>query len=341
MEESVVGQGVPALALPRGEAGRCGEAPVPEPVGRSAAMERLAAMIRRLAATDVTVLVRGASGTGKELVARALHGRGKRRGGPFVAVNCAALPEALLESELLGIERGVATGVERRAGLVERAHGGTLFLDEIGDMSPGAQAKVLRVLQEREVTRIGGGRAVPVDVRVIAATHYDLETAVRDGRFRADLYFRLNVATVRLPPLAERREDIPLLAEHLLVRAAARHQRSGLRLAPDALAALMARPWPGNVRELENVIEQAVVLADGPMLQRADLGDDADGTVDEGADYRRAIDHARASAERALIERALATVGQNRTHAARLLGIGRRTLLYKLKRFGIPATRPG
>src|SRR5207249_3694357 len=167
----------------------------------------------------VAVLVLGASGTGKEMVARALHHGGRGRGAPFVAVNCAALPETLLESELFGIERGVATGVERRAGLIERANGGTLFLDEIGDMSPVVQAKLLRVLQEREVTRVGGARPMRVDVRVIAATHRDLEHAVREGGFREDLYFRLKVATVRVPTLAERREDVPLLAHHFLARA--------------------------------------------------------------------------------------------------------------------------
>src|SRR5581483_1561567 len=184
------------------------------------------------------------------------------RDAPFVAINCAALPEALLESELFGIERGVATGVERRAGLIERATGGTLFLDEIGDMSPLVQAKILRVLQEREVTRVGGARAIPVDVRVIAATHRELEMLVREGRFREDLYFRLKVATLHVPSLAERREDVPLLAQHFLARFARKHRREGLRFSSDALAALAARPWPGNVRELENAVEQAVVLAE-------------------------------------------------------------------------------
>ena len=270
---------------------------------------------------DVTVLVLGASGTGKEMVARALHHGGRRRDAPFVAVNCAALPETLLESELFGIERGVATGVERRAGVIERASGGTLLLDEIGDMSPVVQAKLLRVLQEREVTRVGGARPIPVDVRVVAATHRDLERAVQDGGFREDLYFRLKVATVRVPTLAERREDVPLLAHHFLARAAARHGRAGLRLSPEAVAALVARAWPGNVRELENVIEQAAVMAEGPVIGPAD--------------YRGVVGAAVDHTERTLIARALAAAGQNRTRAARLLGIGRRTLLYKLKRHGL------
>ncbi len=308
-------------------------------VGSSAAFRRLLATMERIADADITVLVLGASGTGKEVVARALHYGGRRAKGPFVAVNCAALPETLLESELFGIERGVATGVERRPGLVERASGGTLFLDEIGDMSPGVQAKVLRVLQEREVTRVGGARAIPVDVRVVAATHRDLEVAVRDGRFREDLYFRLKVATLRVPSLAERREDVPLLAHHFLARFAAKHGRSGLRFDPAALALLGLRPWTGNVRELENAVEQAVVLAEGPVLRPADLGLEVAPAGEADFDYRRVVEAAADSAERAMIERALAAAGHNRTRAARLLGIGRRTLLYKLRRHGL--AKPG
>ena len=304
-------------------------------VGTSPALRRLVATVARLADSDVTVLVLGASGTGKEMVARALHHGGRRRGAPFVAVNCAALPETLLESELFGIERGVATGVERRAGLIERANGGTLFLDEIGDMSPVVQAKLLRVLQEREVTRVGGARPMRVDVRVIAATHRDLEHAVREGGFREDLYFRLKVATVSVPTLAERSEDIPLLAQHFLARAAARHGRAGLRLAPETLVALAARSWPGNVRELENVIEQAVVMGDGPVIAPADIGGTGGAAPSHELDYRGAVGAAVDQTERALIARALAAAGQNRTAAARLLGIGRRTLLYKLKRYGL------
>jgi transcriptional regulator with GAF, ATPase, and Fis domain len=304
-------------------------------IGSSPPFRALLTVVERLADTDVTVLVLGASGTGKELVARALHQGSRRRERPFVAVNCAALPETLLESELFGIERGVATGVERRPGLVERADGGTLFLDEIGDMAPGVQAKILRVLQEREVTRVGAARPLPVDIRVVAATHRDLESGVREGRFREDLYFRLKVATVRVPSLAERREDVALLAQHFVARFAVRHGRGPLRLASDAMAALTARPWPGNVRELANVIEQAVVMGEGPVLHVSEVQIDVPSPEEHGLDYHRALDAAVGSAERALIERALASAGQNRTQAARLLGIGRRTLLYKLKRHRI------
>lgn len=305
-------------------------------IGVSAALRRLRDAIERLAPTDITVLILGESGTGKEMVARALHYGGQRMEGPFVALNCAALPETLLESELFGIERGVATGVERRAGLVERAHGGTLFLDEIGDMHPNVQAKVLRVLQEREVVRVGGVRPTPVDVRVVAATHHDLAAAVAAGRFRQDLYYRLKVATVAVPSLAERREDVPVLAQHFMARFAAQHQRPGMRFAPEAIAALAARSWTGNVRELANVIEQAVVMAADAVITPQDV--DATEPSPErvaGRELRDAVDAATADAERALIERTLDAVGRNRTRAAAQLGIGRRTLLYKLKRYGI------
>jgi len=304
-------------------------------IGVSAAFRRMLAVLDRLADADVTVLLLGESGSGKEVVARALHWSGRRGEGPFVAVNCAALPETLLESELFGIERGVATGVERRAGLFERAAGGTLLLDEIGDMSLTVQAKVLRVLQEREVTRVGGARPLPVDVRVVAATHRDLDVAVRAGSFRQDLYFRLKVATLRVPSLGERREDVPLLARHFLARLGERHGRPGLRFAPETLPALAARPWPGNVRELENVVEQAVVMAAAPVLGPADLGLDAPAAEEGPVAWRDAVRSAVGGTERALIERALAECGQNRTRAAQLLGIGRRTLLYKLKRYAI------
>jgi DNA-binding NtrC family response regulator len=317
----------------RAELGQQRDAPAL--VGVSPAFRQLTAAMERLADVEVTVLVTGPSGTGKEVVARALHRSGRRRTGPFVAINCAALPETLLESELFGIERGVATGVERRPGLVERAHGGTLFLDEVGDMSPAAQARMLRVLQEREVTRVGGARGIPVDVRVIAATNRDLAATVRDGRFREDLYFRLKVVTLVTPSLAERVADIPLLAQHFLARFAAKHERTGVRLSPEALAHLVARPWPGNVRELENAIERAVVLSRGPVIGADEFEEETSAPSTGDLGYRQTVDTTVASAERSLIERALAATGANRTHAARMLGIGRRTLLYKLKRYGL------
>ncbi|MFN8543965.1 MAG: sigma 54-interacting transcriptional regulator [Candidatus Binatia bacterium] len=303
-------------------------------VGASPAFRQLLVLVERLADADITVLVLGESGSGKEGVARTLHSRSRRREGPFVAINCAALPETLLESELFGIERGVATGVDRRPGLVERAHGGTLFLDEIGDMSAAVQAKLLRVLEEREVVRIGGARPIAVDVRVVAATHRDLDALVRAGRFRADLYFRLAVAMVRVPSLAERGEDIALLAHHLVARFGAKHGRT-LRLSPGAVTTLMTRPWPGNVRELANVVEHAVVMAEGPAIEPGDLGGPPAAAAGGPLRYRQLVEAAADGAERTLIERALAATDRNRTRAAKLLGIGRRTLLYKLKRYGL------
>jgi DNA-binding NtrC family response regulator len=317
----------------RAELGQRRDAPAL--VGVSPAFRQLTAAMERLAEVEVTVLITGPSGTGKEVVARALHQRGRRGTGPFVAINCAALPETLLESELFGIERGVATGVERRPGLVERAHGGTLFLDEVGDMSPAAQARMLRVLQEREVTRVGGARGIPVDVRVIAATNRDLAMAVREGCFREDLYFRLKVVTLVTPSLAERVADVPLLAQHFLARFAAKHERADLRLAPEALAHLIVRPWPGNVRELENAIERAVVMTQGSVIGPDEIDEESAAPSGDELGYHQTVDTTVASAERSLIERALAATGANRTHAARMLGIGRRTLLYKLKRYGL------
>jgi DNA-binding NtrC family response regulator len=240
--------------------------------GTTPAMQAVYRMIRRAARTDVTVLVTGESGTGKELVARALHEESRRRGKPFVALNCSALPSELVESELFGHTKGAFTGaVKDRGGLFEAAHGGTLFLDEIGDLGPLAQAKVLRALENGEVMRVGGTRSTQVDVRVIAATHRPLEQMVADGRFREDLLYRLKVITVSLPPLRERRDDLPLLAEHFLRHFAARYGRPAQGLAPEAMAALLRHAWPGNVRELRNVIEGALVMADAAQVTVADL----------------------------------------------------------------------
>jgi DNA-binding NtrC family response regulator len=247
--------------------------PLPEPagedelVGGSQALVEVFKTVGRVAPSDATVLVTGESGTGKELVARALHGASGRREGPFVAVNCAAIPEDLLESELFGHERGAFTGaVARKLGRFERAHGGTLFLDEIGDMSLVLQAKILRALQEREIERLGGEERIPLDVRVVAATHRDLQAMMAEGEFREDLFYRLAVVRLHLPPLRERRGDVRLLALHYAGLFARAHGRSVRGFTRDALEVLQAHPWPGNVRELRNVLERAVLLAGGGVL---------------------------------------------------------------------------
>jgi DNA-binding NtrC family response regulator len=307
-------------------------------VAVSPAMRAVLELVRRVARTDATVLITGESGTGKELVARALHYLSDRVGGPFEAVNVAALAEGVVESELFGHQRGAFTGADAdRAGLFERAGGGTLLLDEIGELSAGIQAKLLRVLQEREVTRVGGAGARKVDVRVLCATHRDLQAEVAAGRFREDLYFRLAVIPVRLPPLRERPEDILPLAQHLLRRAAARLQRPRLRLSADAEAALRGARWPGNVRELENAVERGAVLAAGDEITREDLLLDAPqdvtapgprapaGTLQEWLDQATAV----------RVRAALRAHGGARAEAAAELGIERTTLYRLMKRLDI------
>ena len=242
-------------------------------IGSGRAMQQIFETLQKVAETDLTVLVRGESGTGKELVAQALHSRSPRRNRPFVAVNCAAISRELVESELFGHEKGAFTGADaRRIGRFEAAEGGTIFLDEIGDMAPETQAKVLRVLQERSFERVGGTRPIEVDVRVVAATHRNLEQDVRDGRFREDLYYRLKVVAIELPPLRERREDVPALAQRFLEQVTGRLSREKKVISEAALARLARHSWPGNVRELKNVIEQAVVLGRGAEIEVDDLG---------------------------------------------------------------------
>ncbi len=241
-------------------------------VGANGSLQRALQMVRKVARSNSTVLVRGETGTGKELIASAIHHNSDRSGRALVKVNCAALHENLLESELFGHEKGAFTGADRqRIGRFEHADGGTLFLDEIGDMSPGTQAKVLRVLQAREFERLGGSKTVTVDVRILAATHRDLPAMVKAGTFRADLFYRLNVVTIEVPPLRERKEDIPALVATLLARVSSDVKRSIEGIRPDALRLLAQHDWPGNIRELENVIERAALLADGPWLTVEDV----------------------------------------------------------------------
>ena len=312
-------------------------------VGRSAAMQRVFDVVRKVADTDLTVLVRGPSGTGKELVANALHYNSARRGRPLVKVNCAAFTRELVESELFGHEKGAFTGAATaREGKFEIADGGTLLLDEIGDMSLETQAKILRVLQEREFERVGGNRSIRVDVRIIAATNQDLEGKVKGGSFREDLYYRLNVVSIVLPALRERVEDMPILIEHFLAAVAARLKREPKALAPDAYRALCAHEWKGNVRELEHALEQAVALASGPEIGLADLpasvrGDpEVAARSDESAgSFRAAKQRVIERFERQFIEEALGRHHGNISHASEEMGMYRQHLQLKLTEYGI------
>jgi len=309
-------------------------------VGSSPALRAALELAQRVAATRSTVLVTGETGTGKELIAGLVHGCSPRANGPYVSVNCAALPETLLESELFGHERGAFTGADRtRIGRFEQANGGTLFLDEIGDMSAMTQAKLLRVLQDQEFQRLGGTRVIRTDVRIVAATHRDLEQAIREGRFREDLYFRLNVIRIHLPPLRERPDDVEALARHFLAEFGRDLGRPHRGFAPGALAAIRAHPWPGNVRELRNAIERAVLMADGDSIDARDIG--LSGVAAPPAPGRPwtaglpADGLDLAGVERAVVLEALARAGFVQKEAARLLRISRRKLNYVIARLGI------
>jgi two-component system response regulator AtoC len=312
-----------------------------EIVGRHPTIEKLHGLIAQVARTPTTVLITGESGTGKELVARAIHHQGPRREGPFIAVNPAAIAETLIESDLFGHERGAFTGAhQRKLGKFELAQGGTLFLDEIGTLRLELQAKLLRVLQEREIERVGGTRPVKIDVRFIAATNTNLKEAVVSGAFREDLYYRLNVVPVVVPPLRERIQDVPLLVEHFIRRDNRRFHKRVEGLSPEALAALNAYRWPGNVRELENVIERCVVLAEGPIVQLNDLPLDV--SLPQQATKVRAaealpLNEATDQFEQQIVLRVLERVGWNLTEAGRILEIHRNSLRVKLARWGIRA----
>lgn len=305
-------------------------------VGRSEAVRRLIGVIKRAAPSNATVLIEGESGTGKELIARAIHALSPRRARPFVAINCSAVPETLLESELFGHTRGAFTGAIRdRKGLVEEAHGGTLLLDEIGDTSPAFQPKLLRMLQHGEVRPVGSNRTERVDVRVIAASNKDLEQQIAQGSFRQDLYYRLAVVRLLVPPLRERTEDIPPLVEHFLREYCARHGCPPKTLAPPALARLMSYRWPGNVRELENRIESAVLLNAGPVIVAKSLFPQPAPVADAPEPLEQTIRAARERLEREKIAEAMDKAGGNRSQAARLLRITRATLYSKLKLYGL------
>jgi DNA-binding NtrC family response regulator len=320
-------------------------------IGNSDEIQRVRAMIEKVSETDVTVLVRGESGTGKELVAREIHERNSvRRNAAFVAVNCAALPSELIESELFGHEKGAFTGAAaKREGKFEQADGGTLFLDEIGDMSSNVQAKLLRALEERRIERLGGNDSIPVDVRIVSATHRPLEQEITNGNFRADLFYRLRVVTIEIAPLRERREDIPLLAETFLRLAVERYELPQRSLGQGALRRLVEYNWPGNVRELKNTIDRAVIMAEGDEVNARDLPDEitagitktamVDGEEDEGdglrvpftADFRED----RREFERRYITRCLEHTQGNVTRAAEILDMHRQSLQHKLRQLGL------
>ena len=357
---SVIGKGL--------EAGRFMRSPVgldvaPENalgeaiIGRSAAMQEVYKAIGRVAATDATVLIRGESGTGKELAARAIYQHSLRADKPFLIINCVAIPETLLESELFGYEKGAFTGaVQKRVGKIEQAHGGTVFLDEIGDMPFSLQSKMLRLLQEKSIERLGGRETVPADVRIIAATNRDLEAAIAEGRFREDLYYRLEVVTIRMPPLSRRTGDIPLLTEYFLARYAAQVGGDNPGITDDAKNLLATYLWPGNVRELGNVIQKALIFNRGAPLNPDDIahaisekgqirpagGADTENPLREWARrmlldtasehlFEDCMDHAAA----ALIGEALNIAGGNRSKAAKILGISRPTLHSRIEKYGI------
>jgi DNA-binding NtrC family response regulator/pSer/pThr/pTyr-binding forkhead associated (FHA) protein len=302
-----------------------------ELVGEGRAMRALEQFIARVAATDATVLLRGESGTGKELIAKAIHANGARATGPFVAINCAALPDALLESELFGHERGAFTGaLAQQLGRLELAQGGTVFLDEIGELAPGLQAKLLRVLEQRVVDRVGGRRSIPIDVRLIAATNRDLEAAMAAGGFRKDLYYRLNVVSYEVPPLRERRDDIPLLAAYFVRQHAARCRRVVRGISPTARAILLRHDWPGNVRELSNVIERAVVLGHSDVITPEDLPESLV-EASAAADSLHGFHGKVAATKRDIIREALHRNGGNVAAAARELEL-QVTYLHRLIR---------
>jgi DNA-binding NtrC family response regulator len=315
----------------------------PRIVGEHPTMQAAAREMQRVAPTDTTVLLLGESGTGKELFARALHQLSPRADRPFVALNCAAIPEALVENELFGHERGAFTGADlRRPGKFELAHGGTIFLDEIGELPSGAQSKLLRVLEERVVERLGGSGGIQVNVRVVAASNRDLEAAAARNEFRRDLYYRLAVCPIRIPALRERGDDVPLMAEHFLDRFRRELRKPRLKLAPAALAALRAHPWPGNVRELQNALERAAILNDGE-LTAADLGlaaniraaAPAGDALPAGDSLPEVSARAVASVERAKIEATLRECKWNKSAAAQRLGVSYKTLLNKIHAYGL------
>jgi len=317
-------------------------APGVDLVGASPAMASVMELVRKVAPSNASVVVGGESGTGKELVARAIHALSPRRDRPFVALNCSAIPATLIEAELFGSEKGAYTGADqRRLGCFELAHRGTLFLDEIGELPSELQSKFLRVLEERRLRRLGGRVEIEVDARVLCASHHDLREAARRGAFREDLYFRLGVFTVTLPPLRERREDVPSLVDHFIARFNAETGKRVRRVAPAALALLQAHAWPGNVRELRNAVERAVILAEGEELGLEHLPPDVLAADPEGAALRIPLGTPLDTVEREVIQATLRRAGGNKLRTATLLGISEKTLYNKLHRYAAEAAGVG
>jgi Nif-specific regulatory protein len=309
-------------------------------VGSSGPMRQIYEQMAQVARTNTTVLIRGESGTGKELIAHAVHYNSLRAKKPFVKVSCAALPESLIESELFGYEKGAFTGADaRKKGRFEMAEGGTLFLDEIGDVNPATQVKLLRVLQQREFERVGGTETIKANVRLIAATNKDLERAMADGTFREDLYYRLNVFTLFVPPLRERKPDLLLLADHFLEKFAAEHQRPIKRISTPAIDMLTSYHWPGNVRELENTIERAVLMCDGQVVHAHHLPPTLQTAEASGTVTRVSLKDTVSAYEKDLIQDALKTTRGNRAKAARLLDTTERIISYKVRMYGIDSQR--
>ena len=310
-------------------------------VGQSDEMRKIYNALQKVAKSDITVLLLGETGTGKELAARAIHYNSARKHQPFRKVSCASMPEALLESTLFGHEKGAYTGADvRRIGMFESADKGTIFLDEIGEISQNVQIKLLRFLQERRLERVGGTEVIEVDARVVAATNIDMEKAVQEGKFRKDLYYRLNVVPIRMPPLRDRKEDIPLLVEHFLEKYRAKSDGKVKKMSPEALELLEQHDWPGNVRELENSIERAIIMGEGDVIRPADLplavqdnlpNTDFEGIIDEIPTHGISLDQL----EKELMIKALKKTDGNQTAAARILGISRRQLQYRMEKHGI------
>ncbi|MBF6559384.1 MAG: sigma-54-dependent Fis family transcriptional regulator [Candidatus Binataceae bacterium] len=303
-------------------------------IAQSAPMRRMLALIEQVAPSAASVVILGESGTGKELVARTIHELSPRRGAPYIAINCAALPETLMESEMFGHERGAFTGADRRReGCFEMANGGTLLLDEIGEMKPELQAKMLRVLEEGKLRRLGASTEVPIDVRVLASTNRNLETAIREGRFREDLYYRLNVFAIEIAPLSDRAEDIAPLAEHFLHQIEAPAGKTVSGFEAEALEVLKTYRWPGNVRQLRNVIERALIVTRGPLIGLADLPADLRRGGGSGATFEVRLGASLDDVEREVIKRTIEFAGGNKSRAAEILGISLKTLYNRLERY--------